>query len=134
MPRHPSFLLKIKINIKQPCSSSLSLSLHLPPSHYLSFFISLSLSLSLPLFSLSLFLSLPPSFSLSFYSLSLFLSDRSERGRERGRGERELHAHTSRKCGHALSIPHSFNQSVCVIYILIPLGILGSTNWRCFTQ
>jgi hypothetical protein len=45
-----------------------------------------------------------------------------ERGREREkkregerekRGkERELHARASRNCGHAISVPHSFSQSV----------------------
>ncbi len=38
--------------------------------------------------------------------------------------ERELHAHASRKCGRALSIPpgfpdSSFSQSACVFIILI---------------
>jgi hypothetical protein len=62
VPRHPSFLLKIKI--KQPYSTSLSFSLS-PPlllSLSLSLFLPLSFSVSL---SLSLSLSLPPSLSLS---------------------------------------------------------------------
>ncbi len=36
-----------------------------------------------------------------------------EREKEReGQRERERHAHASRKCGHALSSPHSYSQSV----------------------
>jgi hypothetical protein len=53
-----------------------------------------------------------------------------ERERERDGGkegervrkkERELHARTSRKCGHAesLSVPQSVSQSACVIMTLI---------------
>ncbi len=85
MPRHLSFLLKIKI--KQPFSTPPSLPTSFSPYH------------------LFLTLSLPP--------------DRSERERERERErksvrkrDRELHARTSRKGSHALSIPHSFIQSV----------------------
>ncbi len=50
------------------------------------------------------------------------------RDREREKeGVRELHARTSRKCGHAesLSVPHSVSQSACVIIILI-LNLLSS--------
>ncbi len=78
MPRHPSFHLKIKI--KQPYSTSLSLSLFIYLSIFLSLpiFISLLISLSLSL-SLSLYLSHTHSLSLFiyisiFFSLSLCLS------------------------------------------------------------
>jgi hypothetical protein len=80
--------------------------------------ITASPSLSLP-FSSSFSLSLPPSFCLSlspslflYLSASLSLSLTSLR-------ERELHAQASRKCGRALSIPHSVSQTVsmCDYYI-----------------
>ncbi len=91
MPRSLSFLLKIKI--KQPHSTFLSVSLSL--------FLTLSLSptLSLPL---SLSLSLP----LSLRRSPDWLND-----------ERLEHARTfcfargSIKCGRALTVPHSVNQS-----------------------
>ncbi len=73
---------------------------------------SLFLSLSLPL-------SLSPSLPLSLSpSLSLFLSidkeiKKEKQGERKREGERE-----SRKCGRALSIPHSFSQSACLIIIL----------------
>jgi hypothetical protein len=39
-----------------------------------------------------------------------------ERGRKR---QRELHASSKYSCEHAVSVPHSFSQSACVIIILI---------------
>ena len=41
-----------------------------------------------------------------------------EREKEGGR-EGEMHARASRKCGRALSVPHSVSQSACVIIISI---------------
>ncbi len=107
MPRHPSFLLKIKITIFY-----ISLFLSLPPSF--------SPSLSPPSFSLfpslPLYMSLPPSFSLS---LSLSLTG------EEGVRHRDhsilwslwcthpcKHARTFCLHVHALSVPHSVRQSV----------------------
>ncbi len=111
VPRHPSLLLKIKIN--KTYSTSLS------------FCLSLTLSLFLPL-SHSLSLSLSPSLSLSL-SLSDWLNE-----------EHLEHASTfcfaraSRKCGHAVSIPHSASHSACVIILYIDsqvyLGLLFTYN------
>jgi hypothetical protein len=36
-----------------------------------------------------------------------------------GLRERELQARASRKCRHALSVPHSVSQSACMIIIII---------------
>ncbi len=120
MPRHPSFLLKNKNKATIFYNSpSLSLSLSLPLSR--SLFISLSLSLSLyPFLSLSplfLTISLPPSFSHSLSpslplslsllispSLSLSLSLSLTGLRER---EQKVWACSHRKCGYALTVPHS---------------------------
>ncbi len=98
VPRHPSFLLKIKITIMDNWNTY-STYLSLPLSHTLSFLLSLSLALSL---SLPLSFCLPLSHTLSF-SLSVHHLERKR--------ERELHALASRKCGHALSI-HSRKQKV----------------------
>jgi hypothetical protein len=38
--------------------------------------------------------------------------EREREGKREKEGERALHARASRKCGRALSIPHSFIQSV----------------------
>jgi hypothetical protein len=115
VPRHPSFLLKIKIlDIDYKHSTSLSLSLSLP------------LPLPLPL------------------SLFLTLSHR-ERKRERelhacailslwyAQAERAgMHwafIYTSRMCRHALSVPHSVCQSACVITLLYILYVKELVFW-----
>ncbi len=152
MPRHPSFLLKIKI--KQPYSTFLSLSLSLfftlSPSFSLSLSLSAYLSLSPSLF-LYLFLTLPPSLFLSFslptcFSLSpsLFLIISlwpvRERKRERGRkscmhaqaesaGFIEIDVYYDLYSGLACSKRSSFSQhhrSARVIIILI----MGRLHWR----
>jgi hypothetical protein len=106
VPRHPSYLLKIKI--KQPYSTSLSL--------FLSPFLSLPLSFSPSLsFSLSLPLSLSLSFSLSFFfSFSLSLSDRSEGERVACTPKQKVRA-----CSMCSSFSQSVSQSACVIIILM---------------
>ncbi len=124
MPRHPSFLLKIKIkqafftSLSLSFSPSFSLSLSLPPSFSLPLSLFLSHSLYLPL---SLTLSLPPSFPLSPPlsvliclppSFSLSLSLWPVWGRE------------SRKCGRAhaesVGVLSAFLiQSGSMIFILI---------------
>ncbi len=154
MPRHPSFLLKIKITILD-ISLSLSFSLSLSPSLILSLYLPLSLSLSLyPSLSLSLSLfiflslSLPPSFS-HYLPLSLSLSPTGEDGlrtieiecylyganpvhesdRERGRErEQKVRACSKHFCRRALSIPHSVSQSACVIIILNIMPVLYITQ------
>jgi hypothetical protein len=72
-----------------------------------------------PSFLLKINIKQPYSTSLS---LSLSPSPVRERNKEKEsekEGERELHAHASRKYGRAVSIPHSFSQSECVIIILM---------------
>ncbi len=103
------------------------------------FYFSISFSFYLPSSS-SLFLS--PSLSFSPPFISLFLSlwpvkrvctpcslvrEREKKLRERGRGawtntlrreiEIELYARASRKCRHAIIVPHSVSQSACVIIL-----------------
>ncbi len=95
VPRHPSFLLKIKIT-----------------TFYISLSLSLTPSLSPPSFSLSLslYISLSPSFSLSLppcLSLSLSISLTGEEGTHPCKHARTFCLHV-----HALSAPHSVRQSV----------------------
>ncbi len=121
MPRHQSFLLKIKITILSPSLSlSLFLSLSLSPSLFLtlSFFLSLSLPLSHS-FSLSLSLPFSPSFSLSHTPSSPVRERELEREREREKeGERVACTHPSFSQLHTQVRAYS-KCSSCGIIILI---------------
>ncbi len=115
MPRHPSFLFKIKIII-----------------FYISLFLSLSLSLSLYIYIYSsLFISLSltseegvrtlASIKIQPISLYLSLSDRWRGCVHPCNQKNSAHPHFCLHV-HALNVPHSVSQSASVIIILI---------WKC---
>jgi hypothetical protein len=110
------------IPFKNKNNNSGQFSLPFSPSHFffsLSIPLSLSLSLSLSLIGEEGVLTLA---SIKNENSALYLSSpvrERERDKEKEGGKERERERESRKCGRALSVPHSVSHSACVIIILI---------------